>query len=579
MKTYKHIYIGLLAICTLCFSCQEKEWDNYYGSSNTSTDVTLMQAIDANSNLSNFAAVIRQNGLEPLLASSQSLTVFAPDNDAMASMGTNGDLLQQFLYNHICRYTYTQGDVAEADDGLLRIKMLNGKYQTLTVDGGQLRFGDIATVTGTCGTANGVLNTISNIVPFYSNIYEQIKAQGHSTDTIAAYLKGYDLQTFLPDKSTVLGTNEHGETVYDSVFSFRNDWMIHYGHINLEDSVYTMLVPSNTAWEKQYEKLKTYFRAYGAGEIRNPASGLNITGTFAIADTTANMLTRAHSIEALTQDLVFRKSVDVENVPGDSLISTNGNVFYQPARLFAGATKQGVSNGQMYITDELLFDPVESWHKEIRVEAEQSSSYATQYAGSTSTGSVINYPQFSGKVSENGFLVVNPTQLSFQKTTVRFRLPATLAAAYNIYIVTVPASAQDTSLVNSNKLLSTRLKFYLRYVHEDGTLKEDAAISTPVDYGGTQTPVPIDDSKPAFVTDAKNVNKMLIAKNFRFPFANYTVSRFQSSTAEMPVTAFLRVETDVTTAAALAEFEKTMRIDCIILEPVCETSSLNNNQQ
>ena len=202
------------------------------------------------------------------------------------------------------------------------------------------------------------------------------------------------------------------------------------------------------------------------------------------------------------------------------------------------------------------------------MEAENSSNYATQYVGSTSTGSVINYPQFAGQVSENGFLVINPTQLTFQKTTVRFRLPATLSAAYNIYMVTVPASAVDTSLIDSDKLRSTRLKFYLRYVHEDGSLKEDAAIATPVDFNGTQTPTPIDATNPAFITDARNVNKMLIARNFRFPFANYTASAFQSATVDMPVTAFLRVESDVTKATDLAEFEKNMRIDCIILEPV-----------
>ena len=551
-------------------ACQEKEWDNYYGSGGGNAGITLMQAIDANSNLSSFAAVVRQNGMEQLLASSQSLTVFAPDNNAMAALDGTGDILQQFLYNHVCRYTYTQGDVAEADDGLLRMKMLNGKYQNLTNNGGQLMFGDMATVSNTQGTANGVLNTINSVVPFYGNIYEQIKSQGQQTDSIANYLKSYDQYTFLPDKSTVLGTNENDETVYDSVFSFRNDWMTRYGYINLEDSVYTMLVPTNTAWNKQYDKLKQYFRTYGTGEIRNPASGLNITGTFATDDAIADSLTRVHSIEALTQDLVFRKAINLENIPGDSLISTNGNVFHQPARLFANAVKQGVSNGQMFVTDELLFKADESWHKEIRVEAENPSNYATQYVGSTSTGSVVNYPQFAGQVSDNSFLVVNPTQLSFQKTAVRFRLPATLAAAYNIYIVTVPASAQDTSLIDSDRLLSTRLKFYLRYVHEDGTLKEDAAISTPVDYGGTQTPTVIDDTKPAFVTDAKKVNKMLIAKNFRFPFANYTISAFQPTTVDMPVTAFLRVESDVTTAAALAQFEKTMRIDCIILEPVVE---------
>ena len=106
MKTYKHISLGLFAVCMLCTSCQDKEWDNYYGSGEDN-GLTLMQTIDANSNLSSFAAVVRQNGLESLLTSSQSLTVFAPDNNAMASLETSNDVLQQFLYNHqsyICSF-------------------------------------------------------------------------------------------------------------------------------------------------------------------------------------------------------------------------------------------------------------------------------------------------------------------------------------------------------------------------------------------------------------------------------------------------------------------------------------------
>lgn len=548
-------------------SCQEHEWDNYYGYGGE-TGLTLMQAMESDPNLSMFASTVRKSGFDKYLSSSQSFTVFAPDNNAMAALDIKGDTLQRFNYNHICRYTHTIGDVMEADDSLLRIKMLNGKYQNLTAINGNLVFGDIAAVNNTTGTSNGVLNTVGSIIPFYNNIYEEIKRDGQQTDSIAAYLKKRDHYTFLPDKSTVIGVNDRGETVYDSVFYFRNDWMEHYGDINLEDSVYTMLVPSDEAWNRQMEKLGTYFRTYGDGELRNPASGLNITGNFAVGDAKADSLARIHSQETLMQDLVFRKAVDVQYPDGDSLVSTNGNVFHSPYRLFAGARECGVSNGKMYVTDNLGFEPSESWHREIRVEAENSSDYATQYAGSTSTGSVVNYPQFAGQVSGNGFLVVNPTQLSFQKTTVRFRLPSTLSAKYNIYIVTVPASAVDTSLVNSDKLLSTRLKFYLRYVHEDGTLKEDAAIATPVDFNGTQSPTVIDSSKPAFITDSKNVSKMLVARNFRFPYANYTTSAFHTSTIDTPVTAFLRVETDVTTAAALAEFEKTMRIDCIILEPV-----------
>ncbi len=566
-KIFNRLLAGL-SIGILLTACQEHEWDNYYGSTDK-TGLTLMQAIDAHPDLSRFAAVVRQGGLEPLLSSSQSLTVFAPTNEAMADFSGNGDVLTRFLYNHVCRYTYTLGDVAQADEGILRVKMLNGKYHSLVSSGSSLLFGDLGRVEVTQGASNGVLNIIGSVVPFYNNIYEEIKL-ADGTDSIAKYLQRYDQYTFLPDQSTVIGVNERDETVYDSVFSFRNDWMRHYGSIHLEDSVYTMLVPTNAAWNRQYSRVRSYFRSYGEGEIRNPASGLNITGTFATEGDMADSLAHAHTLEAMTQDLVFRKMANVSQPDGDSLTSTNGHVFHSPQYLFANATKRGVSNGQMYITDELLFNPTESWHQEIRIEAENASNYATQYAGSTQTGSVINYPQFASQVSENAFLVVNPTQLSFQRTAVRFSLPNTLSSRYNIYMVTVPASAVDTSLVDSDVLRSTRLRFYLRYVHDDGSLKEDAAISTPVDFGGTQTPTPIDEAQPPFVTDARKVNKMLIARNFRFPFANYTASAFRSSSVDMPVTAYLRVESDVTTAAALTEYEKTMRIDCIILEPVTE---------
>ncbi len=569
-KDIKYIF----AVCSVCCilsslfsSCQDSEWDNYY-STTSKSEMTLMQAIDARSDLSRFAEVVRKNGLDKLLSSSQSLTVFAPTNDAMSSYVGNDEQLNEFLYNHICRYTYSLGDVEMAEDSLLRIKMLNGKYQNLSVNGNNLVFGSQSFITSTQGTSNGVLNTISNLAPFYNNIYEELKRIGGETDSIAAYLMQFDKQTFLPEQSTIIGSNDRDETVYDSVFSFRNEWMSNYGDIYLEDSVYTMLVPTNRAWIEQYNRVKEYFRAYGQGELRNPASGLNITGSFATNDNTADSLTRVHTKEAMTMDLVFRKHIDVQHPDGDSIISTNRHTFHAPQYLFADADFRGVSNGQLYVTNNLKFKASESWHQEIRVEAELSENYATQYASSTQTVNVINYPQFTNMVSENGFLIINPTQLSFQKTTVRFRLPATLSAAYNIYIQTVPASAQDTSLIDSESLRSTRLKFYLRYVHEDGTLKEDAAITTPVDYAGTQTPTPIDSKKPAFVTDAKNVNKMLIARNFRFPYANYNISAFQPSSVETPVTAFLRVETDVTSASALATFEKAMRIDCIILEPV-----------
>ncbi|MBQ8422955.1 MAG: fasciclin domain-containing protein [Coprobacter sp.] len=567
-KIYK--ILGTALICMAGYACQDNAWDDHYAAPGDGTsDKTLLQLCEENPELSKFTAIVRENGLDKLLASSQTFTIFAPTNAAMEAFELTSDTLSQFLNNHICRYTYTLGDVLDAEEQLLRIKMLNEKYQNLENVDGALLFGNYGKVLETQGAGNGVLNVIDNIIPFYRNIYEEIQ-NGERTDSIAKYLGSMDEYTFNATASTIIGVNENGETVYgDSVMEYSNPWMKVYGDIYKEDSVYTMLIPSNDAWIAQYDKLKEYYRTFGVGTTK--VSGIKVTGEFEIGSPLADSLTDVHTREAIVQDLVFRKSVDVEAPDGDSLVSTADHVFHAPQYLFAGAEKRDVSNGQMYVTDELKFKASESWQNEIRVEAENSSNYATQYCGSVSSRSVEEFPQFSGMVSDNKFLLVTPSNLSFQKNTVRFALPNTLAGTYNIYIVTLPASAVDTTnAANPDKMLSTKLNFYLTYVHEDGTLKEDAAIKTESDFGGGQTATPTDSDKPAFETDAYNVKKMLVASNFRFPYANYTASPFSPTTEEKITTSYLRVECIVTSSADLKKYEKNLRIDCIILEPVNE---------
>lgn len=556
----------MLVGCTVgVLGCQDRAWDDYYTAGGQGTK-SLMQLIDERPELSRFAQIVRDNDMDDLLASSQTFTVFAPDNKAMEHLNLEDNALEQFLYNHVCRYIYTQGDVIDTEDGILRVKMLNGKYQNLIREGGNLTFGNNAVVKDVSGGANGVLNTIDRAVPFYRNLYEELK-DGNQTDSICDYLKKMDEYTFLPEESTILGVDDEGRTLYDSVFYFQNDWMRFYGDLYKEDSVYTVLAPSDVAWKKQYAKVRPYYRTFGEGQVK--VSGIRVTGSFELDTPLADSLCEAHTRQAMLQDIVFRKNLDVVHPDGDSIVSTSGNVFHSPQFLFEGAERREVSNGQMYVTDELKFDPTESWHNEIRVEAENSSNYATQYCGAVSSRSVENYPQFANKVSKDRFLYITPPALSFQKNTVRFRLPNTLAGKYNIYLVTLPASAVDTACVNDpNKMRSTKLKFYLTYVHEDGTLKEDVAISTPSEYGGTQNPTPIDKASPAFITDAHDVNKMLVAKEFKFPYANYTSSPFSDASTEQITTAYLRVECAVTSSADLAIYEKYLRIDCVILEPV-----------
>ena len=562
---FRGAWMGLLIVLSLS-SCQEAEWNDYYKEQNSSK--TLMEIIDSNPQTTQFAAALRQNGLDKLLSSSQTFTVFAPDNQAMNGYASATDDQNRFFYNHICRYIYTPGDVQKLDpeNQPLRIKMLNGKYQNLDITTGSLLFGNLAKVTHTETATNGALNIINSRAPFYNNIYEEIKKKDR-TDSIANYLQAMDEYTFLPGQSTIIGTNDKGETIYDSVFQFRNKWMETYGDIHLEDSVYSIIVPSNTAWTKHYNKVKPYYRTFGEGTTT--ISGIQVKGTYSVGDATSDSLCDLHTRETITHDLVFRHTQNIDNPDGDSLISTSGNIFHNPRQLFQDTEERGVSNGRFFLTNELKHTPQESWHKEIKIEAEASQNYAQQYCSSTYASSVLNYPQFAGQISDNSFLIANPSALSFQKNTLRFQIPNTIASKYNIYIVTVPGSAVDTTLINHPETLrGTKLQFYLTYVHENGTLSRDAVITTPVDFNGTQTPTPIDSKKPAFITDAVNVNRMLVAKNFQFPYANCVTQANGVNDLETMVAAYLQVECNVTSATDLNKYEKVMRIDCVILEPV-----------
>ena len=102
-----------------------------------------------------------------------------------------------------------------------------------------------------------------------------------------------------------------------------------------------MILPNNAAWTSAYNTIKSYYKTYD-----KLSSETATTKTFKITGLQADSLQRAYTCQALTHDLVFRTKLDV--IPSDSLVSTNGNVFYNPGHLFAGAEKQESSNGLSY---------------------------------------------------------------------------------------------------------------------------------------------------------------------------------------------------------------------------------------
>ena len=542
-QLYHICHLMLVAGLAFCLvGCQDKEWDDYYGKGENVSSQNLMGVLESHPQYSQFCQVLKENHLDTLLSADQTFTVWAPTNDAMSSYQQDGNAIDQFLKNHICRYVYNGADLT--DTTLVRVKMLNGKFQNYERTAGGYTFADIQVANQEVAASNGLVHELQAVAPFYQNLYEYVQKTDNETDSLSAYIGSFDTYEFDKENSTSVGKNQLGQLVYDSLFTYSCKWMENFGDLYLEDSLYTMIVPTNSGWNKGLAKISPYFRTFG-NVITSSVNAINVpTRTYELADFLADSLSQAYTKENMTANLVFRGLVDPNAAVGDSLVATSGVSFHHPANIFAGAEKETMSNGELWRTNEWNYQPGDCFFKKIEVEAENTANRYNAYSTVLSRSSASTI--YKDSVSEQKYIDVTATTTNVRtQPTVQFTIPDVLAATYDIYCVFVPAEAYSDDIAAD----STKVRFFLNYVHEDGTMKEDAAIE-----GGT--------------TNGKAMTKMYVGRK-TFPFANFSKSAFSGEENQDADCVRLRVQTNVS-AKETVSFSRTMRIDKIIFEPVIE---------
>ena len=542
MKTYKYVALGLAAIAIA--ACQQSEWDDYYAS-NTSGEETLLEVMTANGHFNHFLNAVNQAGKQSLLTGTQTYTVWAPTDEALGANVFDASLIE----NHISRYLYGVEDLVDTTS--IRVKMLNGKYVDFSRSNGYT-IGDANLLVPSLAASNGVVHRIDDLIAFYQNLYEKILSDERFS-WLADYLKAFDEEEFDGKKSISIGQNEYGQTVYDSIFNYSSYWMKHHGSIYLEDSTYTMLLPTNTAYAEGESMVSPCFRTFGEmlEDDSNTGRSLIVNRTYSLNDEQSDSLQRVHTLQAMTGNLVFRRIVNPQ--VSDSVITTSNLVIHQPQTMFADAVEEPVSNGLSFVTDHWSVPAIDTWNRTIRIEAE--TAVHKQLYTTTPTTYDVTTSEFIGQVSGNQWLEVENSATSARmQPQIIFDLPGTLATTYNIYVVFAPGLARDATHPGD----STRVRFYLNYVHEDGTMHEDDVIDTDPETG------------QEFITNGQKMTRFLVARNFRFPYANVNMSEDEDlETTRQETAVKIRLQTNVA-ANETTLMNKVMRIDCFILEPVTE---------
>ena len=579
-----HAGVGGSLLLLSAASCQDAAWDDHYGADDSTATASLMEELSSRSEFSDFAALLRQTGGDSILGYNQTFTVFAPTNEALAGIAASGNPLTEVVKNHVARYLY--GPSQLVDTAYLRIKMLNGKYQELTRSGQRMSFAGIEVPDEPLLATNGIIYPLSTRAGYYDNLWELLVHGAGRYDSLYNYITQFN-DTTTSTSLIEVGENSRGQKLY-----FHNSWMKKYGSIHLEDSLYTAFLPTDMGWKTAYNSIRPYFRTFGSlVEDKTPQSSFNYRRSYETGTAVSDSLQNSHTRETIARDLLFRRRPDFLAPLGDTLMTTSGDTYHHPAYLVEGLTPQTASNGHYYAVDQLPHKPADLFLKEIKVEAEKAAGREFLY--STLTNRSAAEGNLRDEVSNMNFLeVVNTSTNNLTPPQVVFNLPNVLAAKYNIYAVFVPAQAFDTLAVGYrqpetiicqrdtviNRIQyhagdeaviqypyydadSTKVCFYLSYVHEEPNasgynMYRDNKIEKDPDTG------------EYFITKGYEVTKFLVARNFQFPYANYTGSAFSDKDAQT-VTTKLCVATNLTNADK-QRMGYIMRIDYLILEPVID---------
>ena len=566
-------------------SCSEfDDYNKEIADVTPSGNQTLWENIQQNPQLSDFAALVKKSGFDSELSANNYYTVWAPLNETFDPTPfqamSNSALMQRFVKNHIASYGHqASGKVSE------RILMLNEKSYDF-VGSSDYAFDGVTLNQTNLPNSNGILHTLNGVATFYPSIYEFVTdstlSDGKGIDSLRTFVLRYE-STYLDTEHSVVGPIVNGmQTYVDSVMITENSlWSTLSFKMNNEDSTYTLIAPTNEAWTKAQDKIKSSFN-YIATTRAQAFNGTNISTNDATATIDNAYWQDSLTNRYLTRNLAYSNKSPynqklLNETPSftstDSLYSTTRNKFSNPQDII-GQTRETVkmSNGFARLVDSLAFFPWETYSPEKVIAVTRSENRARITAGNVQTVNVpysrldptkIDLAEQEGNALSYALV---ESSSAYSKAELDVFLPNVLSTTYDFYCVFVP-EAVDTAKAGT-QTLPNRVVFELNYCDKDGKLANKMFLNENQDN--------IDNFKKAFPTitdnatnkntirgfsnDTSKVDTVYIGE-FTFPVCYYGLTNGVSP--NLKITTPFAASNRVLTAA----FSRDFRIAAIILKP------------
>ena len=227
--------------------------------SNPKADKTLLANIQENANLKDFVSIINKAKYAENLNASQCYTLWAPLDgtyDASKILALDSvKIVDRFINMHLAQFSHPVSGIVDET-----IISLNDKHHSFTNLKGVL-FDNLQIKDANIPSTNGLIHTISGASEYHPNIYQYMD-EVKGCDSLVMHVHQYD-ETYIDKKKSIEGPMVKGQQTYlDTVLAKQNTLIasIMKADIQDEDSSYTVLFPTNDAWQEAKDRIKPLYK-------------------------------------------------------------------------------------------------------------------------------------------------------------------------------------------------------------------------------------------------------------------------------------------------------------------------------
>lgn len=516
----KHINkLGMMAVAgamLAAVSCSDYDDFNTAPSAvDPAADKTLWENIASNPDLSEFKSLLEKVGYDKVLDASHTYTVWAPKNGSIDMNYVNSlsaaKLEKEFLQNMIANYAHRENDLNDTVIYMLNEKLLKftnkASASGMTFDGKAVRRNESNPSIYNYPSVNGLLYIMEAPSEFRYNGYEYIFETAGVADSMMDYVLRYERRV-LDEVNSVKGPIRDGVQHYDDSVIIVSNSLIGEtlrSQIENEDSMYTVLIPTNEAWAEAYERISSYYKYIpsiawqdlasdqvgstkgSAGTIMKANVG-SVTTNLTTAPVDAKLQeTGAYWTDSITKRIITRNLIyseahkkyngklasGVPFVENDTLYSTTRNYLTNLQALDAATVETvRLSNGHARLLNAYPFTAEDTYAPVIKTR--NVGRIVTASGGGATYVTRVNVPDsiciLEDPEEENDLTYVKATvpEGSNFAPELDFYLPGVLSTTYDIYAVIVPACVERPSLLEEERKPYT-LYFDINYTDASNT--------------------------------------------------------------------------------------------------------------